>query len=266
MYLFPAFTTAFEIVIIAVIINYLLSFFWNTRSLDLFLGLIGFLVMTFASSWFNLPILQKIIYTMTNVAIIGFLVLFQPELRLALSKFSIKGKNQKKTSDYDKFLDQLTSSVFRLAEKQHGALIVIENKDSIFDFTKSSVMMNAQFSSELLETIFSSSTPLHDGAVLIRDKMIVAAGAILPLADDQVQLYRAMGTRHRAAIGASLQCDAIVIVISEETGKASIARDGVITRGIKPDRFISILRSIFLPDEQSRKRFNTFNLLDWLRQ
>jgi uncharacterized protein (TIGR00159 family) len=134
-----------------------------------------------------------------------------------------------------------------MSEKRIGALIAIENEDSLDDYAQKAVMLGSEFSPELLETIFSTNTPLHDGAVILRDKTILAAAVILPLADDPSQLAKSMGTRHRAGLGLSHMTDALIIVISEETGKVSIAREGIMTRGVKIDRFKGILRSIFNP-------------------
>ena len=263
--LFHGFTPFIEIVIIAVILNYLLSFFWNTRSMDLVLGLLAFLLIFAISSWLNLPILHKIMLLIGNVAVIGILIIFQPELRVALSKLSLKGRRYKEITEFDKFLDQLASSTYRLAEKRIGALIALQHEDSLDDFANKAVLLNANFSSELLESIFATTTPLHDGAVIIRDITIVAAAVILPLAEDSSQLTHSMGTRHRAGLGVSQLTDAIVIVISEETGKVSIARDGVMTPGVKIDRFKGIIRSIFTPPQKADFKTH-FNLREWLNK
>jgi diadenylate cyclase len=255
-----------EISILSILINYILSFLWDTRSMDLFLGLLGFLILTFISSWFKLPILQKIVYVVANVAIVAIVIIFQPELRTALSKFGVKRKRVHEHLVSNQLIEYLTQSIFRFAERHQGALVVIENQISISDFAKKGIELNAQFSSELLETLFSTHTPLHDGAVLIKDKKILAAGVILPLADESPSL-RATGTRHRAALGASLETDALVIVVSEETGEVSIAKEGVLTRGIKSDRLKGILTSLFLPTLQGtptpKKRFQ---FVEWLRE
>ncbi len=258
-------TPLIEIMIIAVIINYILSFFWNTRSIDLMLGLLAFLLIFVASSWFNLPILHKLMLLMGNFAFIAVLIIFQPELRVALSKFSLKGKRYKEITEFDKFLDQLTTSVYRLADKKIGALVAIENEDSLDEFALKAVMVNGNFSSELLESIFATTTPLHDGAVIIHDLTIVAASVILPLAGDTSQIAKSMGTRHRAALGVSQLTDALLIVVSEETGKVSIARDGIMTRGIKLDRFKAIIRSVFNPPLKKTLQ-KRFKLKEWIKQ
>lgn len=253
-----------EIIIITVMINYLLSFFWNTRSMDLVLGLLAFLFIFAASEWLKLPVVHKLMLLFANVAVIAIIVIFQPELRVALSKLSLKGKRYREITEFDKFLDQLASSIYRLSDKRIGALVALENEDSLDDFARKGVILQAIFSSELLESIFTTTTPLHDGAVIIRDMTIVSAAVILPLAEDSSQIAKTMGTRHRAALGASQTSDALLIVVSEETGKVSIARDGIMTKGVKIDRFKGIIRSIFnQPIKHSQTRFN---IMEWIKR
>jgi len=155
----------------------------------------------------------------------------------------LKGKRYREVTEFDKFLEQLTTSVYKLADKRIGALIVLEHEDRLDEFAQKAVVLNAQFSSELLETIFADSTPLHDGSVIIRDMTVVAAAVILPLADES-DITRSLGTRHRAALGISQHSDALVVVVSEGSGKVSLARESVITP-VKQDRFKGIIRSIF---------------------
>ncbi|MBI3508313.1 MAG: TIGR00159 family protein [Chlamydiia bacterium] len=233
-----------EILIIAIMINYLLSFFWNTKSMDLVLGFLAFLLILIASSWLNLPVLHKILVLIANSLFIAIIVIFQPELRVALSKLSLKGRRNREITEFDKFLDQLAGSVYRMSEKHIGALIAMEHEDPLGEYAQKGVMLNARFSPEVLETIFAINTPLHDGAVILRDQTILAAAVILPLSDDP-HLSKSMGTRHRAALGLSHTTDALLIAVSEETGKVSIAREGIMTRGVKIDRFKGIIRSLF---------------------
>lgn len=234
-----------EITIITIVLYYLLSFFWNTRAMDLVLGSFAFLGLFVLASWFHLPVVLKLMYYIVNVAVIAFLIIFQPELRLALSRLSVKSKKYGEITEFDHFLDNISQTIYRLSEKRIGALVVLENQDSLEEFANQAVRLNAAFSSELLESIFTTTTPLHDGAVLIRGTTILSAATILPLADGSSQLAKSMGTRHRAALGISQLTDALIIVVSEETGKVSIARDGIMTRGIKIDRFKGVIRSIF---------------------
>lgn len=263
MALLHSFVPLIEVMIIAVMLNYLLSFFWNTKSMDLVLGFFAFFLILGASSWLQLPVLHKIMVLIGNVAVIAVIIIFQPELRVALSKLSLKSRRYREITEFDRFLDQLATSVYKMSEKKIGALIAIENEDSLQEYAQKAVMLNAEFSPELLETIFATNTPLHDGAVIFRDKTILAAAVILPLADDSSQLAKSMGTRHRAGLGLSHLTDALVVVVSEETGKVSMAREGIMTRGIKIDRFKGIIRSIFNPPPKAHP--TKFNFWEWLK-
>lgn len=243
----------FEIVILTMLLNYLLRFFWGTRAMDVVFGFLAFLFLFLIATWFNFPVLEKIMLDVVNVAVLAVFIIFQPELRLALSKLRVKGKKYREFQEFDAFLDNLANSIYKFSEKQIGALLVLENVDSYEDYASSAVKLNANFSSELLESIFTTTTPLHDGAVVIRGTTIVAAGTILPLAHEGAQLSKSMGTRHRAALGTSQKTDALIIVVSEETGKVSIAREGIMTRGVKIDRFKGIIQSLFTPPETQGK-------------
>lgn len=245
MWLFHLVIPGLEILIIATIIYSLVSFFSNTRAMDVLYGSLAFLALFGLSNWLHFPVINKLLYYVVNVAVIAIIVIFQPELRLILSKLSFKGKKYQEITEFDKFLESLSQSVYRLSERRIGALVILENQDSLEDIANKAVMINAQFSPELLESIFITTTPLHDGAIIIRGTTILSAATILPLADDSTHLAKSMGTRHRAGLGISQITDALSIVISEETGKVSIARDGIMTRGVKMDRFKGIIRSVF---------------------
>jgi len=245
MWFFQLIVPGIEILSIAIVVYYLLSFFWNTRAMDLLYGSLAFLTFFALSKWLNLPVLEKLMFYVVNVAVLALLIIFQPELRLALSKLSLKSKKYREITEFDKFLESISQSIYRLSERRIGALVVLENQDSLEELARQAVMIHAQFSPELLESIFITTTPLHDGAVIIRGTTILSAATILPLAEDSTNLSKSMGTRHRAGLGISQLTDALVIVISEESGKVSIARDGIMTRGVKVDRFKGIIRSVF---------------------
>lgn len=253
-----------EIIIIAISLNWLLSFFWNTRTIDLMMGFVVFLIAFGVVAYLNLPVLKKIMSHIANVSVLAAIIIFQPELRLAISKLSVKGRRGRTITEFDKFLDNLANSIYKMSEKRVGCLILVENQDSLDEFANRAVLLNARFSSELLESIFVTTTPLHDGAIIIRDNTIISAATILPLAEDSSQLTKSMGTRHRAGLGLSQITDALVILVSEETGKVSIARDGIMTRGIKIDRFKGIIRSVFNPPKLSVQ--TRFNPLKWVKR
>lgn len=263
MTLLDILTPVAEIGVIAIILNYLLSFFWNTRSMDLLIGLLAFFAIFAMSSVFHFPILYSIMSNLMSVAAVGLMIIFQPELRTALSKLSLKGKRYREVTEFDKFLDQLASSVYTLAAKECGALIALEYMDKLDEFTQKAVMLNAQFSSELLESIFGKDSPLHDGAVIIRGMTILAASAIFPLADESVEGVRCMRTRHLAALGMSQKSDALIIVISEQSGKVSLVRKGIFSTGIKLNQFKGVVRSIYR-SENSKTASRKMPLRDWM--
>lgn len=226
--------------------------------MDLILGFLAFIGIFSFSSLLPFPVLHRIMMLVANVAVIAVIVIFQPELRVALSKLSLKSRRFKQLSEFDTFLEELTTSVYNLASKQTGALIVLEKEDSLDDYINKSTVLGAKFSAELIDAIFSRYSPLHDGAIIVREQKIASAQAILPLADTP-HVQKNLGTRHRAAVGLSIVTDAVVIVASEETGKVSIAREGIITRGIKIERFKVIIRTLFGSEEEKteepKKRF-----------
>lgn len=254
MRLFPLLVPPIEILIIASGVYFLLSFFWNTRAMDLLLGLLACFFIYLGATFFHLPVIHRLTLYFVNVAMIGFLIIFQPECRLILTKLSFKGRKFRDITEFDKFLEGISQSVYRLSERRTGALILLEVQDSLEEFANRAVRLNAQFSPELLETLFNPSSPLHDGGVIIRGTSIVSAATILPLSDDYHQVTQSMGTRHRAGLGASQVTDALVIMISEETGNVSLARDGQIKRDLRIDRFRGIVRSIFTTPEAKLTR------------
>ena len=162
-------------------------------------------------------------------------------------------------------LDELLTEEHKLVRDAAREWVKRDVSPIIEEYAQKAVLLNGEFSSELLESIFASGTPLHDGAVILREKNIVAAAVILPLAEDTAQLAKSMGTRHRAGLGLSLLTDSLVIVISEETGKISIARDGIMTRGVKIDRFKGIIRSIYNPPSPISMH-SKFNFKEWLKR
>jgi len=231
--------------------------------MDLVIGFLALFVAYGVSNLFNLPVLHEIMVRIMNVAVLAVLIIFQPELRMALSKLSLKGRRKRSTGQFDPFIEQLSTSVFRMSSNKTGAIIVLENNDTLEEYAHNGIMLTAQFSSELLESIFTRKSPIHDGAVIIREGSILAAASILPLAQNTQQLKKTIGTRHRAGLGISEITDSLVVIISEETGKVSIARDGIMTRGLKEDRFKGIIRSIFHPPKLG---IRSSNIREWLKQ
>lgn len=251
-------TPILEISLIWLVLNYLLNFFWGTRAMDVVFGLLAFLFLFVLADTLHLPIIRKLMLHVVNIAAIVIFIIFQPEIRLALSRIRFRGKKLAINSQ-EEFIERLAHCVYNFSERQIGALIVLEKSDSLDEYIGySSVKLNAEFSEELLTSIFEHTSPLHDGAVIIRGETVAYARVILPLAQDTTQLSRIMGTRHRAALGASQKTDALIITVSERHGTVSLSREGILTRGIKVDRFKAILRSLISPKKTIKQTFFQF--------
>ena len=218
----------------------------NSRAWQIFKGIIFFLIATALSSILNLHILNWILTSLTTYGVIALIVIFQPELRRALEQL---GTNKlTKFFGFDKDLATKTKedvykiviAATELSKTRTGALIVIERDIKIQDIISTGIEMNSEVSPQLLVNIFVPKTPLHDGAVIISNNTIAAAACMLPLASDQ-DISKELGTRHRAAIGMSKESDSIVVVVSEETGKISVAKDGTLIADVKEDALRKIL-------------------------
>jgi diadenylate cyclase len=248
----------FEVIVLSWAIHYILSHIWNSRIQDLLSGLTLLGLFYLFTWWVDLPVLKSILSAGISWAGLGILIVFQPEIRLALAKLGTRAQKYQEINEFDTFVEGLSHCIYRLAEKRIGALVLLENNDSLDEFANKAIRIDAVFTPELLESIFIPTTPLHDGAVIIRGTEIVSAATILPLAEDSTQVTKSMGTRHRAGLGISQRTDALVIVVSEETGRVSIAIDGIMTRGVKIDRFRSILRSVFAHPQLKRRSLSWF--------
>ena len=218
----------------------------KSRVWQLIKGIALLIILTVVSGWLRLDILHFILTSVMTYGVIAIIVIFQPELR--------RGLEQLGTNKFTKFfgidkdiITKTKESVYKiviaaeeLSKTKTGALIVIEREIKIKDISETGVEMDSEISPQLLVNIFVPKTPLHDGAVIIADNKIQAAACILPLADDK-DIAKELGTRHRAAIGISKETDAIAVVVSEETGKISIAKDGTLIADLKEETLRKIL-------------------------
>ena len=229
-----------DIAIISVIVYYVLSMFKKTRAYQLLTGVIVFFLVYILAQHFKLKALTFLIDNMLQVGLIALLVVFQPELRRALEQMgsmNILTRNFLHRRTYEEAeIDRLRKSIAaicdgveRMSEKQTGALIVMEKFTRLETVKQSGTPVNADITPELIGTIFYDGSPLHDGAVVIHDGRITHAGCVLPLSDN-LEISKEMGTRHRAALGISEVSDVIALVVSEETGTISYAKDGVLRR------------------------------------
>ena len=220
----------------------------GTRAMQLIKGIMFLILVTWASALLNLKILNSILTGIMNWGVIAILVIFQPELRRALEQLGTNKFTQFFGIDKDiatktkEDIYKVVIAATELSKSKTGALIVMERDINIQDIIATGVPMEAEVSPQLLVNIFQPKTPLHDGAVVISNNKIAAAACVLPLASD-TDIAKELGTRHRAAIGISKESDSIVVVVSEETGKVSVAKDGTLIADVREDVLKKILIS-----------------------
>lgn len=232
-------TDIIDVILVAVLIYFVIRWFRETRAQTLLRGLIVIGLASYLSFNFHLYTLSFIIQKTISVGVIAVIIIFQPELRRGLEQIGAKGFTSMAglfSASNDDTIDttamnSVVTACLKMAESKTGALIVIERNVSIDGIIRSSgVPIDANLSSQLLMNIFVDKTPLHDGAVIIRNNRIAAASCILPVT--QREIGQELGTRHRAAVGASEVSDALIIVVSEETGAISIAQNGKLNKRV----------------------------------
>ena len=229
---------AIDIAIVVYLIVKLIKAVKNTRAMQLVKGIAVLIIATQLSDFLSLEILHFILSSVMTYGVIMIIVIFQPELRKTLEQIGSRGIKDifemESPVDRSNCVDEVVKAAMRMSKEKIGALIVFEKEMNLTDITRSGVELDSLVSSELLINIFVPDTPLHDGAVIIRNNRIISASCILPITDKE-GLDRQYGTRHRAAIGMSEQSDAVVVVVSEETGTVSLVIDGKIIRDIKEE-------------------------------
>ena len=238
-----------DIIIVAVIIYELLLLTQHTRGSALLKGLFLIFVIVIVSNLVGLVSLNWLLMAVLQNGAIVLVILFQPELRKALermgrSRLINKKSNRGVDDDRDRIISEIVQTIVDLSRRRVGALIVFEQKTGLADVIETGTRLEAQISAPLLENIFEPNTPLHDGAVVIQDDQIMAAACILPLAEAS-GVSRELGTRHRAAVGITENTDALVLIVSEETGIVSTAQDGVLTRPITVDALRELLTKLY---------------------
>ena len=231
-----------EILIIAFLFYHILLWIKSTKAWNLFKGIIVILLFVLVSAIFQMNTILWLAERALNVGLIALVIIFQPELRKALENLGEKnffGKvfNFSKSDECkfsDRTIEELIKACYAMGKVRTGALIVIEDEILLNEYIRTGIDIDAILSSQLLINIFEKNTPLHDGAVIVRGDRVVSATCYLPLSDS-LSLSKNLGTRHRAAVGVSEVSDSLTIVVSEETGKVSIASRGQIYHGIDAD-------------------------------
>lgn len=246
-----------DIVILSIILFYVYKFIRQRRAVRLARGVLIVMAVLFISMIFNMRALNYILENFVQVGMIALIVIFQSDLRAALERFgSTKIKGFRGISENDAkaiigVAETISEAAEVLSKTKTGALIAIERSTKLGEHLSHGIILNAEMSSLLIRNIFFNKAPMHDGAMIVRDKRIYAAGCYLPLSNADVN--KDLGTRHRAALGLSEVSDAIVIVVSEETGTISVAVDGELTRDYTAESLKQEIAKYLLPVDNAKK-------------
>lgn len=246
-----------DILILSGLFYYLFRFIRGTRAAQMFVGLVIILLISLLAGALQLNGLNWLVSSLKTVWVLAFLILFQPELRKALTSLGGGKMFRSFTRSQDLFIiKELIQAVETLSEKSIGALIVVERNVGLKNIVETGTLLEARVSAELLVSIFTPPTPLHDGAVVISGNQVTAAGCILPLSQNPRLAY-ALGTRHRAALGITEESDAIVMVVSEETAQISIAEGGRLLPNLDEGTLRSTLATLFTPRSEPEEEEET---------
>ena len=256
------FQDVLDIVIITVLVYKIIEWSMNTRAYQLLKGLGVLLLILLLSTLFNLYTINYLLNTLLVSGIVVMAVIFQPELRRGLAhigrfKFNFSAKDK---SDDSGIVKEIVNALIELSKRKVGALIVLERETKLDEYLPTGTLVDAKITSALIQNIFEPNTPLHDGAVIVRDGRIHYAACVLPLFDD-ANISRELGTRHRAAMGVSQASDSLTLVVSEETGVISYAENGKLVRYVDRIALTELLESIFsAPQEEKPFAFLTKRL------
>lgn len=245
-----------EVIIIAFLIYHILLWIKNTRAWSLLKGILIIAVFVLVAAYFEMNTILWIVNNLFSVAVMAVVVILQPELRKAVEELGTKNYfssilsgitvQAKATEDgrfSDKTINEIARACVEMGKVKTGALIVIENNESLAEYERTGIDVDGVVTSQLLINIFEKNTPLHDGAVIIRGNRITSATCYLPLSDN-MKLSKDLGTRHRAAVGISEATDSMTVIVSEETGKISVAYNGNLSRNLNTDSLKAMLIKI----------------------
>ncbi|MBQ8186693.1 MAG: diadenylate cyclase CdaA [Clostridia bacterium] len=253
-----------DIACVSVLLYYLYKFIRDRRAGKLALGVLLLFVIQIVSSVMDMYVMQYIMQNIFQIGFITLVILFQPEIRSVLEKFgaqplkgfkSIASDAKSATQITLNTIDEVVSAVTDLAESKTGALIVFERTTKLGDMILTGTVIDAYPAAFLIKNIFFNKAPLHDGAMIIRDNRLHAGGCLLPLSNNP-DIIKDLGTRHRAGIGMSENSDAVVIIVSEETGVISTAVEGVLTRNYDSETLYAFLRQELTAEETDKRRFD----------
>ena len=248
-----------DILLVAALIYFVISLIRKTRSRRVFQGIFILLIVLWLSGELQLYTTNFILRNTVQIGLIALVVLFQPEIRRVLEKLgtgtSLRALFQNTAEpEAETWITQIVIACCDMSATKTGALIIFERDNKLDDQIRTGTVLNADITAELLKNIFFAPAPLHDGAVIVRNGRICAAGCMLPLSNNS-NLSRELGMRHRAGIGMSENSDAVVAIVSEETGSISVAKDGMLKRHLTRDTFEKVLRNeLSAKESESPKR------------
>lgn len=264
--LLTRFTDVLDVALMAFLLYKLLTLLKTTSGTNLLKGVLIFLAVLFLSSILHLNGISFILSRMLEWGVLALIILFQPEIRRVLEqvgsqrlKFLSIFSREDTVTEMEKTIAQTVLACTEMSQSRTGALIVFERELLLDDLVRSGTVLDASVSSELLKNIFFVKAPMHDGAVIIRNGRVLGAGCMLPLSKN-VNLSRDLGMRHRAGIGMSENSDAVVVIVSEETGSISVAIGGMLKRHLKPETLENLLRNELLPQESEQEDKQKFSL------
>ena len=262
-------TDVLDILIIAFLLYKLLTLVRSTKAASLLKGLLVFFAVLALSYICQLNGIYYILSKMMEMGVLALIILFQPEIRRILEQVGSRRiiaffSHSEAGNVMEQTIGQTVLACTEMSQSRTGALIVFEREIMLDELVRSGTVLDAAVSSELLKNIFFVKAPMHDGAVIVRHGRILGAGCMLPLSKN-VNLSRDLGMRHRAGIGMSENSDAVVVIVSEETGSISVAIGGMLKRHLKPETLENLLRNELLPQEDSDGAQQRFSLLRLLR-
>ena len=260
-------TDVLDMAIMVFVFYKVLALIRSTRAANLLKGVLIFIAAMMLSHVLQMNSISFIIDQLVRWGVVALIVLFQPEIRRGLEevgsrRFVAFFTREETGTALEQAIDQTVLACTEMSASRTGALIVFERENLLDDMVRSGTVLDAAVSSELLKNIFFVKAPMHDGAVIVRNGRVLGAGCMLPLSKN-VNLSRDLGMRHRAGIGMSENADAVVVIVSEETGSISVAIGGMLKRHLKPETLANILRNELLPQEagEEKSRFGLGSLL-----
>lgn len=257
LFVYPDWRNIIDVAILTILIYNAIKLVVHTRSNSLFKGIAVVLVMAWLSSVLRISATSWLLNQIISMGLVVLVILFQPEFRRALDQlgrsklmrrvFGLSGPGKSEEVEVERPVTEIVRAMTNMARKKIGALIVVERVTGLGDVIETGTRVDAEISAPLIENIFEPNTPLHDGAMIIRNRRINAAACILPLSEDP-NISRDLGTRHRAGIGITETTDAVTLIVSEETGIISMAREGRLTRHLDARSLTILLTELFTPE------------------